>query len=222
MKQLQREFGLTYLFISHDLSVIRHISDRVAVMYLGQLVELAETDELFENPQHPYTKSLLSAVPRIDPGDRDERIILEGTVPSPMDPPSGCRFHTRCPVPIPPEDWSGTEAAFRDAFTFRNHVLSAELDREAARDRLRAEGRGTDEASVATYLVEQLLPGDPEDLPSAAASAVREAASELAAGNREAAEQVVAETFTSPCEREEPDVTEAAPDHVAACHRADD
>src|SRR5690606_712022 len=98
LMDLRKEFGLSYLFIAHDLSVVRHISDRIGVMYLGEIVELSDRDSLFATPAHPYTQALLSAIPIPDPLQKKQRVVLSGDVPTPLNPPKGCRFHTRCPA----------------------------------------------------------------------------------------------------------------------------
>jgi len=221
MEDLQDELGLSLVFIAHDLSVVRQVADRVAVMYLGEVVEIAPTDELFEDPKHPYTKSLLSAVPRIDPSARTDRVVLRGSVPSPIDPPSGCHFHTRCPAVVPGEGWDGDQETFRSAFTFRNRVEDGNLEVEVVRDRLEVDrGRVTDD-DVAARIVETTLPGDLEDLPADAAECVREAARLVVDGQDDEAAALLREACPSPCAGDHPAQVDVGEGRRAACHRVD-
>ena len=214
---LQDEFGLSFIFIAHDLSVVRHVADRVVVMYLGQIVEEAPVDEIFDDPQHPYTKSLLSAVPRIDPSARTDKVVLSGTVPSPIDPPTGCRFHTRCPAIIPPDDWEGTQEEFRRAFSYRACLENGELDPEAVAKRLDTTEDTVDDAMIADRLLDVNLPGDLEDLPSAIASSLEEITLLLVDGQEEKAVDRIRDLLPSPCAGDEPKMVGEI--HRSKCHR---
>jgi peptide/nickel transport system ATP-binding protein len=209
MKDLQEEFGLTYLFISHDLSVIRHISDRVAVMYLGQLVELAETEELFENSQHPYTEALLQSIPVPDPRHGGARGVLEGDVPSPIDPPSGCRFRTRCPQLIAPDEydlskqeWDGVKEFMREV---DRHTFEPQSE-DGVRSQFFPNGvPGGEAGSIVETSIEQILDDEWEE----AASRLKESFAEQSICAKEIPEYDV-----------EPRFGEGR--HYAACHLHDE
>jgi oligopeptide transport system ATP-binding protein len=132
MEDLQKEFQLTYLFIAHDLSVVRHISDRVMVMYLGKIVEVASSSEIYRNPRHPYTKALLSSIPIPDPAIQSHRriVALSGEIPSPVNPPSGCRFHPRCPIAQVPTPCADQEPPLEDKA--RDHLAACHFSEKVA------------------------------------------------------------------------------------------
>ncbi|KPN29087.1 trehalose/maltose import ATP-binding protein MalK [Halolamina pelagica] len=204
MRELQEEFNLTYLFISHDLSVIRHISDRVAVMYLGQIVELAEKEELFEDPKHPYTRSLLSAIPVPDPSQAGSRTILQGDVPDPVNPPSGCRFRTRCPELIPPDAYDLDDGEWAAVREFMRAVRRRAFDPD---DRAAVESQFFDGVS---------LDGEP-------GAVVEDAIDHVLAAEWETATDLLTEAFAeqSICAQEEPAYeleSDRSGTRFAACH----
>ena len=222
MRELQDEFGFTYLVISHDLSVVRYIADRVAVMYLGHIVELAEKEELFENPKHPYTEALLDAIPIPDPRSRDARGTLEGDVPSPINPPSGCRFRTRCPEFIPPKSYDLTESEWDDVLAFIRGVQrrTFALDESAAFD------PDDEDESVPLSVVGETVDGKffPDGRPPAVAEIVDEVCALLSDGEWGEANELLQETFleSSICAQQRPRYTVSTEygmdEHFVGCH----
>jgi peptide/nickel transport system ATP-binding protein len=222
LEDLQDEFGLTYLFIAHDLSVVRHICDRVAVMYLGNIMEVGPGEELFAEPSNPYTHALLSAIPEANPGSEKERITLRGTPPSPRDPPSGCPFSTRCPAKIRPEKYRDTD----DDLWERIEVL-----REVLRERGRAERSLSERARALLGMdtrfsdIEEMheeLFGDVE-VPERIQTHLDEVEERLRDNDEAGAIALLREEFGSECDTEMPVHHEVSgTDRTSLCHRHKD
>lgn len=240
LEDLQAEFGLTYLLISHDLSVIRHICDRVAVMYLGHIMEIGDTEELFEQPKNPYTYSLLSAIPSTDPTATRERVTLRGTPPSPRFPPEGCPFATRCPVKIRPDEyetldddvWEGIEVL---RGILRERERADKTLTETTRELLGLETRfaGYDDILVEIFgegnPATPTTEGTPDDrsglemletLPESVRPTVTEAVEAAMDGDEARAQEILAAEFSSVCDSEKPahnPVSESG--RTSFCHR---
>ena len=225
INDIQDEFGIGIVFISHNLGVIRQVCDRVNVMYLGEIVESGPTEELFENPQHPYTQALLGSIPSPDPRRRGQGIQLTGDVPSPSNPPSGCRFHTRCPKVIQPEGYDFEQPEWRSVMDLRERIRTREVDLDAAREFVATE-RGIDAEEVSDEAMEATI-RDEFDIPDrlsdeAGEEVLSEAFDHLIGGDIEAADDLLASEFETICERESPTLSETDAGHPAACHLHDE
>ena len=209
LADLQREFDLAILLISHDMSVVREICDRVAVMYLGEIVEVGPTDAVLADPQHPYTSALVSSVPAPDPDQRGGEALLSGDVPSPSDPPSGCRFHTRCPEIIQPEGYDFDQANWRAVMDLRVALEDGENGENG--------GDSDFESETAPNAVRERF-GIPAELGDSAAEEVLSSALDsLASGDSDAARDLLGREFETRCETTHPELRETGAGHPAAC-----
>jgi peptide/nickel transport system ATP-binding protein len=239
INELKDEFELSMLFISHDMSVIREVCDRVAVMYLGEIVEIGQTEELFQDPQHPYTQALLSSIPQPDPRAKKEEITLTGDVPSPSNPPSGCRFHTRCHKVIQPDDYDFEQENWTSVVNFRARVGNRRLDVEAAREFARTEmtvqqqerageGGGTEvsldevpDEDVKAVLRDEFDLPDRLDSPQAE-QVLSDALDYVIEEDFESAQQLLADEFESVCDSTTPEYRDIGSGREAACHLHDE
>jgi peptide/nickel transport system ATP-binding protein len=221
---IQEEFDISILLISHDMGVVREICDRVAVMYLGEIVEIGPTEELFADPQHPYTRALLDSIPVPDPRQRGESVELTGDVPSPSNPPSGCRFHTRCPEVIGPDDYSFEQESWRSVMDLRSRLADGQIDLDAIREVVAESNVENTEGVGDTQLCAAIR--DEYDIPerlsdTSAESVLSDALDSIVNGDSDAANELLATEFPTVCEQHHPSLQTTDADHPAACHLHD-
>ena len=225
MADIQEEFGLSILFISHDMAVVQEICDRVAVMYLGEIVEVAPTDELFSAPKHPYTRALLSSIPTPDPHERGKGVRLSGDVPDPSNPPPGCRFHTRCPEIIGPDGFDLEQAEVRSVMDMREWLAEPEITVQKIKEFIVAAGRASDVESVTNEQLAEATReefGLPNELSDPAGDAVlAEIIEAVTRGEYAVALDRLDEEFVTPCRANHPDLRKIGPDRSVACHLHD-
>lgn len=217
LMDLQDEFGLTYLFIAHDLSVVRHVCDRTAVMYLGRIMEIGDTEDLFTDPANPYTHSLLSAIPEPDPTSSTDRITLRGTPPSPRDPPSGCPFSTRCPMKIRPDEYEGLDSGIWRGIDEYLTVLRSRADADRSltdtvKDLLGMDAGREDIDDVAAEIFGEF------SVPDNAERIIDEATANAQDDEFEAAIETLLDSFGSVCNHEMPEYYTVG-ERESLCHR---
>ncbi len=214
LEEIRREFDVAVLFISHDLDVVRRFCDQVAVMYLGEIVERGPTDDVFRHPEHPYTRVLRSSVPSLDPTDRALGRPLTETVPEPSDPPTGCRFHPRCPAVIPPEDVDISRDGWRSVAAFRFTVRTGELPPEVVPDR-----QGGEALSPQTVRRRFDLPDPVPD--ETIETVIRRATTALADGDVDRASTLLEDGLSTVCESTRPETIAREDDRSVQCLRYD-
>ncbi len=220
LEDLQDEFDLSYIFIAHDLSVVEHISDRIAVMYLGEFAEVGTTDEIFGPPHHPYAEALLSAIPEPDPLFDAELIRLAGSVPSPISPPSGCSFHTRCPRVIQPGNLQIDQSVWRSLVDLKIRARGAEALESLAAVQETAEGVPIDPSEVARDELESLIRQEfdlPDQIDPEVDRAIASAVDQFHDGDLEAGSAAINEVVKTPCEEHDPSEYHLGGTHRIAC-----
>ncbi|WP_458188856.1 ABC transporter ATP-binding protein [Haladaptatus sp. NG-WS-4] len=225
LSDLQSEFDLSLLLISHDMGVVREICDRVAVMYLGEIVERGPTEALFRDPQHPYTQALVSAIPTADPDASGQRVSLRGDVPDAASPPAGCSFHPRCPAVIPPVGYDFEQDHWRSVMDLRVAVADDDVNLGSLRQLAVARGAAESEDVVSDEQLRSAIRAEydiPDELPDEDAEAVLSAAlSDVVSGHVAGADDRLRSEFATVCEQESPTEQETDAGHPAACHLHD-